>query len=280
MKLGFLLLATALPAQEHIQVEHLERRTSSALPFRAGVLKLMDSGLPKHSRYGIDSSSRTWHSTFTVAGKTATVVIDENRKRVLLDLDGDGEAEKQENLRFVRSRGSGKANYVLSGISGTVDREDTDPMPVHVGLMGPIKKNRVYASWTSREFLEGRVEMDGRTLPLVLYDQDLNGQYTENDWILLDLNENGYFDSNARSPERLPTREPFNLTGTTYRLSLMSSDGLQIRFDRPSVKLRQRYIPAVGKPALDISGPDFNGRRISLGDYEGKLTLLIFWAQS
>jgi cytochrome oxidase Cu insertion factor (SCO1/SenC/PrrC family) len=40
----------------------------------------------------------------------------------------------------------------------------------------------------------------------------------------------------------------------------------------------KRALPAVGKPAPEITGSDQDGNSLKLSDYRGKVVLLDFWA--
>src|SRR5688572_22947341 len=47
---------------------------------------------------------------------------------------------------------------------------------------------------------------------------------------------------------------------------------------RPERPLKATPEPRVGKPAPEFDGEDFEGRRVKLSDYRGKVVVLVFWS--
>ena len=113
----------------------------------------------------------------------------------------------------------------------------------------------------------------------MIYDVNADGKYDTSDVLLFDINGDGEVNTSRSSIERIAMREPFNVTGTPFEVASIASDGLKLTFKKSDKPVAFRGMPTVGQKALPLSGRDFAGKTVSLEDFRGKLTLVMFWAE-
>jgi peroxiredoxin len=151
----------------------------------------------------------------------------------------------------------------------------------------------------------GFIQLNGRAIKTYLSDDTTLGDFLAGGTnIGIDLNGDNKIDMRT---EKLPITAPFNIGGTTYEVSGLTSDGSRfelVKSDKtvPEVKLAQPFTPEmkeqqksaaavrvaearaaqaamVGQPPPSFEAKTIDGKAVKFPqDYKGKLVMLDFWA--
>ncbi len=228
------------------------------------------------------------------------VVLDEPEgapPRLWVDTNGNGDLTDDEPAEW-EVRAPKKEGEFPSYHGGAMVDLGTrrDPLLVHVGMYrfdkgdparGSLKDVLLYY----RDYAtEGEVRLGGKTYKVILDDQRTKGDFRgaevdaagdEGSGVVMkiDVNGNGKFDARG---EEFDVRRPFNIGGTTYRITGLNAAGTRMRIVQSKEKVAEVPLPpdhAVGKPITAFEAKTTDGKTVKFpGDYKGKVVLLDFWA--
>lgn len=274
-----LLMAVVQQTPETVEATDLKRRGVKFFS-RVGnltefVLMPLKEGAPGgEMELPEEHSESLLHAVRKFGEKEITILLDIGRSRFSLDRDGDRVFETHVEATLIvwpdgrRKQWAYPGFVEIEGLSVKIECEGEEGKAIQLKL-------------TFYSGVTGTVELDGRPIDFLLYDRGSDGIYDASDIAVFDVNRDGFFKmSLQRNIERILLARPFNFTGTTYELATISPDGLKVSFKKSDRTVPVRRAPLKGEPAMALSGPDLQGKVVSLKDYRGKVTLVMFWAES
>jgi len=130
---------------------------------------------------------------------------------------------------------------------------------------------------------EGDVTLGGNTYKAMLVDDTSSGDFRGGQGasvrLLLDVNENGKFESRGES---FDVRKPFNIKGTTYEVADMPASGASFRLVKSQETVEEVLPPlavALGKPFPPFTAKTMEGKELTFpSSFTGKLVMLDYWA--
>lgn len=125
----------------------------------------------------------------------------------------------------------------------------------------------------------GELLLDGKGVPFVLVDGDLDGTYgSKGDFFAVDVDGDGVIHGDPDGHERFALGEVFTVGERSFRVSGVDPQGKSVRLAPTGyVPGKPPLIP--GAPAPDLRFSSFpDGKELSLSDLRGKVVLLDFWA--
>jgi thiol-disulfide isomerase/thioredoxin len=133
---------------------------------------------------------------------------------------------------------------------------------------------------------EGDVALGGNTYKAMLVDDTSSGDFRGDKVsdrasvrLLLDVNENGKFESRGES---FDVRKPFNIKGTTYEIAELPASGASFRIVKSQETVEELLPPlpvALGKPFPPFTAKTMEGKELTFpSSFAGKLVLLDYWA--
>jgi len=231
-------------------------------------------GLPKNAgrvRYGTIRLGSAADSTLAVAlvgtgGEQPKLYVDANR-------DWNMANEKPVQCR------SGRA--YRAEFTAPAKYKDRKPIPTRVVLLIPSNPGMGPAIYATDTHRAGSIKLaGGKRAAVLLVDADQNADFKNpaGTGLLIDPTGQGDFAGNPSLAEPYDARQPFNVGGVTYEVAYIDSAGTQIALKISNKNAQARPILVKGYSAPGFTATDTNGKRVSLSDYRGKVTLLDFWA--
>ncbi|MDO9575315.1 MAG: redoxin domain-containing protein [bacterium] len=130
----------------------------------------------------------------------------------------------------------------------------------------------------SPEYRRGSLKILGKCFAFGLYDSNFDGDFSDPEtYLVLDLNEDGKFDTSEYSLELIPATKPFGVGNACYRVK-PSPCGYEIELLKVEPTEDAVYLIIEGFPSPDFEAVDINGRKVRFSELEGKVILLDFWA--
>ena len=133
--------------------------------------------------------------------------------------------------------------------------------------------------------LDGDITLAGAKYHAMLADDFATGDFRGNKdgpssgvRLLIDLNHDGNF---ARRGEIFDAAKPFNISGTTWKLSDMTAGGSFkiVKSDEAVAEIKPPADHSVGKPITAFKATRMDGTAVNFpADYKGKIVMLDFWA--
>ena len=264
------------------------------------------AGTPRYGefRLGDGPDGRYLVALDEPAGGTPSVpwriYVDRNRNGDFTD-DGDGawssvekvRSAKGEHVRYGPNRYALRASYASGTAAdyGVALFRFSDQKTLKLyrtgGRTGTLavngKPRRVLLTENDADALFSKpVEIDAAGLPK-------SAPTTRPVWLLIDLDDDGKFRTDAQAQaegkpsEAFDLRGPFVLGGATYEAAMVAPDGSSLRLaptDRPVADFRPRRpaLLAAGDSAPDFAATLPGGAPVRLSDYKGKVVVLDFWA--
>lgn len=129
------------------------------------------------------------------------------------------------------------------------------------------------------EYLTGVWSTDSFSFDVALLESSYKAQHKTNPYtmLLIDLNKDGYFDSEDGSNEAYKTNELFNISGITWEIDSLYTDGSFIQLVKPDTSVLPITALRSGERAPNFSATTINGTNIELKDFQGKYVLIDFW---
>jgi thiol-disulfide isomerase/thioredoxin len=132
---------------------------------------------------------------------------------------------------------------------------------------------------------DGKVTFNGMSYHAILANDAADGNFAPDPnpdrpptVLLIDLNGNGKFDGDAKT---FDASKPFNIHGTTWELSGMTSGGA-FSILKSNVSVAEIPVPPNtnrGQPGIPFTAQTMDGKTVHFPqDFKGKLVLLDFWA--
>lgn len=129
------------------------------------------------------------------------------------------------------------------------------------------------------EYLTGVWSTDSFSFDVALLESSYKAQHKMNPYtmLLIDLNKDGYFDSEDGSNEAYKTNELFNISGITWEIDSLYTDGSFIQLVKSDTSVLPITALRSGEIAPNFSATTINGTNIELNDFQGKYVLIDFW---
>lgn len=112
---------------------------------------------------------------------------------------------------------------------------------------------------------------------LFSFGYEVNYSPAEFTYLLVDLNKDKEFDVLPGSNESYRTDQPFNISGLTWQVDSIKSDGTKLYYSTPDTSVLPELSLRKGTDAPDFSGKTLRGNSLDLSKYKGKYVLLDFW---
>jgi len=129
------------------------------------------------------------------------------------------------------------------------------------------------------EYLTGVWSNDFFSYDVALFESSYKAQHRPNPYtmLLIDINKDGYFDFEDGSNEAYKTNEPFNISGITWEIDSLYTDGSAVQL----VKSDSSVLPVTalrsGEKAPNFKATTIDGKKLELNDFQGKYVLIDFW---
>ncbi len=235
------------------------------------------------------------YGELTIGGKKIGIVLDEpvgKPARMAIDSNGDGDLRndgtadwRPQSRRLPNGTlskmyfGTLRTSIPLAGGSRhvTLSAYRFDPTdPARAQLRDTLLFYRDYA-------VKGRMEVGGKTYPVILSDEMATGNFAPaaNSAVslLIDRDGDGRFTPPA---EKFDAGKPFTLDGTTYVLADVATDGSSFRLKKSTTAVAEVALPpnvSIGKNVVAFDAETTRGEKISFpNSYKGKVVMLDFWA--
>jgi thiol-disulfide isomerase/thioredoxin len=220
-------------------------------------------------------------------GKPSKLYVDGNGNG---DLTDDGEA-KWDPRANPRPNGQTPLTTYMGGAMvrlkyGTVDQ------PARVAMYRFDKNDpqrqalKKFLFYYADYAYEGDVSVGGNVFKSMLVDDMTSGDFRGGKGadqrtvrLLLDVNENGKFESKGES---FDVRKPFNIKGTTYEIADLPASGSPFQIVKSQQTVEEVVPPlavALGKPFPPFTAKTMEGKEVTFpSSFAGKLVLLDYWA--
>jgi len=192
--------------------------------------------------------------------------------RLWLDATRSGRIGPEDEL--VSGRGNG---YVYWSTELVATPEKSDPFTYPIAFRWP--EGRGYLFLIGGNPQRGTLELDDRSLTVVLVDADITGEYgSEGDFYAVDWDGDGVIHAERGDHERFAIHEAFTLGETSYAPDHISPDGTSMEFT-PASYVPPKHPLVPGHPAPAFAFEDYlSGEEIALSDLSGQVVLIDFWA--
>ena len=219
-------------------------------------------------------SGAPMYTTLTLADSSYALVIDWNDSDAKLYVDANGDNELAP-VDWVQQLWDG--GYLASA---------SFQLPASDG----VRPYRLFLVWnpstpTAIIYFRGNyqaseIELEGVTYKIAIIDENSDGVFDDlhHDQILIDIDQDAELLATSDSHERYWLDAPFNLDGTVYAATRVSSDGSEIVIERSDAWVNTKVPLTIGFPAPDFSVVDADGNNLSLSSLRGRLVVLDFWA--
>jgi thiol-disulfide isomerase/thioredoxin len=129
-------------------------------------------------------------------------------------------------------------------------------------------------------YREGTIDLEDRTIDLIVIDEDSDGRYDALDGgvLLIDADGDGVLLATDDSHERFELDAPFNLDGIVYRVASVTPDGGRIRLEESDEEVAPKLPLLVSFPAPNFEAEDADGEPVSIEGLRGSIVVLDFWA--
>jgi peroxiredoxin len=126
---------------------------------------------------------------------------------------------------------------------------------------------------------DGTIKLNGTEYHAMLMDLATTGDFqSKGAKLLVDINGNGKFDATG---ERFAVDEPFNIKGTAWKLTDLTSAG-SFKIAKSEAAVAEVAAPpnlSAGSPAVSFKAQKMDGTPVNFpSDYKGKIVILDFWA--
>ena len=128
--------------------------------------------------------------------------------------------------------------------------------------------------------MSGQIELGAVTYKIAVIDENSDGVFDDldHDQLLIDIDQDGELLTSSDSHERYWLDAPFNIDGTVYAATRVSSDGSEIVIEKSDAWVNTKVPLTIGFTAPDFSVVDADGNDLSLSSLRGKIVVLDFWA--
>lgn len=129
------------------------------------------------------------------------------------------------------------------------------------------------------EYLSGVWKTNSFSFDVALFESSFKAQHKTNPYtmLLIDFNRDGYFDSEDGSNEAYKTNEPFNISGITWEIDSLYSDGSAIQLVQSDTSVLPVTALRSGEKAPNFKAKTIDEKEIDLSDFRGKYVLIDFW---
>jgi peroxiredoxin len=229
---------------------------------------------------------------------TFFVIVDEPEgkpSRLFVDANANGDLTDDPPAEWNGKPQKGANGMELTLNMGGANLEMTygsEKLKLHVAMYRFDKRDTQRAAFANSLFYyrdygrSGDVSLGGKTYHAMLIDDSVTGDFrpakgatNSTVTLLLDLNNNGKFESHGES---FDVAKPFNIGGTTYEVAGMIASGGSFQFVKSSQTVEEtkpRPSLAAGSQALAFDAKTTDGDTIHFPQgYKGKLVMLDFWA--
>jgi len=139
-------------------------------------------------------------------------------------------------------------------------------------------RKRAGLFYTSQFGRTGKVKIHDKEFKVLALSSNNQGLYSDrgNVRLIIDLNNDGKFDSSKDSKESFEPGELFFLDGEAYRFMAASEMGDRVTLSSLPLRMPDKWKAAVGDKIADFGFKTLDGKDLKLSDFKGKKVLLIF----
>jgi thiol-disulfide isomerase/thioredoxin len=221
----------------------------------------------------------------------ATILLDDPEdgvSRLWIDSNGNGDLTDDPAIQWVARQIVGKSGPAISwsGSAGISVAYGNEKRTLNIKLYrsdknDPQRKQMKNTLSYSPDFgLCGNITLGGKTFAVALVDDSARGDFSGDDVVMfIDLNNNGKFEVPSES---FDVRKPFNIGGTTYEITGLTTKGSSFKLIKSSKTVAETPVPPtmeIGTKPVAFEETSTAGQLVRFpSDYKGKLVMLDFWA--
>lgn len=266
------------------------------LPIRPQVLQ-MNSQSPGNLTASPVGKGAMWARIELGPQSTATAITvaldegDQSNPRIYVDANADGNMTNDPEIAWPRMEppeGQKPVNCRLTTVAVSTGNGSTvEDRSLTLYRFGPneTRARRLPPNallYMADYYMQGQALVNGRTHPVILWDDYSTGDFTFPNgrslglMVGLDLNGNGEYDRG----EMNRAGEAFKAGDGYMKVSSITPDGTGVTFEKSAPpKPKVAGPPRVNQEAPAFTGPGLDGKQVKFPeDYRGKLVLLDFWA--
>ncbi|MGA2446833.1 MAG: redoxin domain-containing protein [Opitutaceae bacterium] len=304
MKPLALLLVSLLGAQAYgddVSLEWVGEGLSDVLGYYRPVRVDLSATKPARVTRMPGNVSHPLYGTISFGPREAPVeviiLLDEpgnGAARLWIDSNGNGDLTDDPPIQWVARQNNGKSGptttcFGSAGISVTYgeERRTLGIKLYRFDKNDPQRQQLKNALFYYRDCgFRGNLSFDGKTFAAVLVDDSARGDFLgyadeqhPDVLLLIDLNNNGRFDSHSES---FDVHKPFNIGGTTYEITGLTARGGSFQLVKSSKTVAETPVPPAmetGTKPVAFEETSTTGRSIRFpSNYQGKLVMIDFWA--
>jgi len=254
------------------------------LGYADGILQLTGSCLVRGIKLGADPiegiewpepEGDAFYGALRLGDERHGVMIDASAGQVLLYVDADRSGTAT-LFEWERMRADGS---LLTSVPFEIGFDDGATAPYRLFVIWSLFTPTVL-TYCRDSYREGAIELEGRTMGLVVIDEDSDGRYDALDAgvLLIDADGDGELLATSDSHERFELDVAFNLDGIVYHVASVTPNGSRIRLERSDEEVAPKPPLLVSFPAPDFEAEDADGEPVSLERLRGSIVVLDFWA--
>jgi thiol-disulfide isomerase/thioredoxin len=219
-------------------------------------------------------SGTPMYASLSLAGESYTIVIDQDGSdaKLYVDANRDNELASADWAQQLYDGG------YLASVSFEILTESGMRVYRLFLVWNPTTPTAII--YFRDNYQAGEIELGGVTYKIAIIDENSDGVFDDlhHDQILIDIDQDAELLATSDSHERYWLDAPFNLDGTVYAATRVSSDGSEIVIERSDAWVNTKVPLTIGFPAPDFSVVDADGNNLSLSSLRGRLVVLDFWA--
>jgi len=219
-------------------------------------------------------SGAPMYATLTLADSSYALVIDRNGGdgKLYVDTNGDNELAP---VDWVQQLWDGE--YLASASFQLPAGDGIRPYPLFLEWSPSTPTAIIYFR---DNYMSGQIELGAVTYKIAVIDENSDGVFDDldHDQLLIDIDQDGELLTSSDSHERYWLDAPFNIDGTVYAATRVSSDGSEIVIEKSDAWVNTKVPLTIGFTAPDFSVVDADGNDLSLSSLRGKIVVLDFWA--
>ncbi|MEA3238518.1 MAG: TlpA disulfide reductase family protein [Candidatus Bipolaricaulota bacterium] len=257
--------------------------TTGSLEYVDSILDLTTAYYPQAVQLSSDAisglieptySGTPMYASLTLAHSNYALVIDQDGSdgKLYVDANGDNELAPVDWVQQLWDGGYlASVSFKISNDSGT--------RPYRLFLVwNPSTPTAII--YFRDDYMSGQIELGGITYKIAIIDENSDGVFDDldHDQLLIDIDQDSELLTSSDSHERYWLDAPFNIDGTVYAATRVSSGGSEIVIEKSDAWVNIKVPLAIGFTAPNFSVVDAVGNDLSLSSLRGKIVFLDFWA--